>query len=305
MKSISPLRTIPSTLLCAALLALAGCKAPDLPAMLSPYKVDVQQGNVVTQEMISRLKRGMTRSQVRFALGSPLIVDPFRTDRWDYVSIYDKQGKEVERRRITVIFENDALARVEGDVVVSDPALKTGAPSAPPPGAKPPSVVAPPAAAPAGAGAAPAPGLKPVAPLPAWGSGPSPAPQAGPDAPIAPPPGVGAPAPAAAAPAPASAPAPAPAPASASGPAAAAPAEKPASAPEAKPVAPPPAEPAAAPAGGEATAGVAAPADAKKGEPGKDEAKKDEAKKDDGKGDPKDKPKSQGFFGRMLDKLGF
>ena len=50
---------------------------------LSPYRADVQQGNVVTQDMIAKLQPGMTRSQVRFALGTPLIVDPFRQDRWD------------------------------------------------------------------------------------------------------------------------------------------------------------------------------------------------------------------------------
>lgn len=103
---------------------LAGCKAPELPAIIAPYRIDIQQGNVITQAMISKLKAGMTRSQVRFVLGSPLIVDPFRTDRWDYVSIYEKQGKEVERRRVTVIFEQDKLVRIEGDVVVGDGALK-------------------------------------------------------------------------------------------------------------------------------------------------------------------------------------
>jgi outer membrane protein assembly factor BamE len=96
---------------------LAGCKqAPELPAVISPYRIDIQQGNVVTQEMVSKLKAGMTRAQVRFVLGSPLVVDPFRTDRWDYVSIYQKQGKEIERRRVTAIFEDDKLVRVEGDV---------------------------------------------------------------------------------------------------------------------------------------------------------------------------------------------
>ncbi|MBI2290782.1 MAG: outer membrane protein assembly factor BamE [Betaproteobacteria bacterium] len=99
-------------------LALAGCKqAPELPAVISPYKIDIQQGNVVSQAMVSKLKAGMTRAQVRFALGSPLIVDMFRTDRWDYVYMYQKQGKEPQRHRITIIFEDDRLLRIEGDVV--------------------------------------------------------------------------------------------------------------------------------------------------------------------------------------------
>jgi outer membrane protein assembly factor BamE len=107
-----------------ALLALTGCKqAPELPSVLSPYKIDIQQGNVITQEMLSKLKSGMTRSQVKFVLGSPLVIDPFRGDRWDYVSLYQKQGKDVERRRITVIFDDDKLVRIEGDVTLSDSSL--------------------------------------------------------------------------------------------------------------------------------------------------------------------------------------
>ena len=104
--------------LCVAIVCLlAACKqAPELPAVISPYRIDIQQGNVVTQEMVSKLKAGMTRAQVRFVLGSPLVVDPFRTDRWDYVSVYQKQGKEIERRRVTAIFDDDKLVRIEGDV---------------------------------------------------------------------------------------------------------------------------------------------------------------------------------------------
>ena len=109
-----------SVLLIAAL-AVAGCgQSPKLPAVLSPYRIDIQQGNVVTQEMVDKLKPGLTRSQVRFVLGSPLVVDMFHSDRWDYVYLLQKQGKPDERRRLTVIFQEDKLARLEGDVVVSD-----------------------------------------------------------------------------------------------------------------------------------------------------------------------------------------
>ena len=92
-------------------LLVAGCN------VLAPYKMDIQQGNVVTQDMISRLQPGMTRSQVRFALGTPLVVDPFRGDRWDYIYLYMKQGAVTEQRRIVVVFKDDKLARIEGDVV--------------------------------------------------------------------------------------------------------------------------------------------------------------------------------------------
>ena len=88
---------------------------PALPT-LAPYKIDIQQGNVVTQEMIARLQPGMTRSQVRFALGTPLVVDPFRGDRWDYVYLYTKQGVVTAQRRIVVVFKDDKLERIEGDV---------------------------------------------------------------------------------------------------------------------------------------------------------------------------------------------
>lgn len=90
---------------------------------LTPYKMDVQQGNVVTQEMASKLKPGMSREQVRFVLGTPLVVDPFHADRWDYVYRLEKRGELVEERKLTVIFEDDRLKRVEGDVV---PARATG-----------------------------------------------------------------------------------------------------------------------------------------------------------------------------------
>jgi outer membrane protein assembly factor BamE len=84
---------------------------------LSPYKIDIQQGNVVTQDMVAKLKPGMTRSQVRFALGTPLVVDPFHPERWDYVYVLQKKGKTVEQRRIIVVFKDDLLTHIEGDVV--------------------------------------------------------------------------------------------------------------------------------------------------------------------------------------------
>ncbi len=123
-----------------ATLFLPGCgNIPILP-FLKPYKIEIQQGNYVTQEMIARLQPGMTRSQVRFALGTPLIVDPFRTDRWDYAYTLYKQGQLVEQRMVTVIFRGEVLDRIEGDVVaganISQPpaagkAVVPAAPAAP------------------------------------------------------------------------------------------------------------------------------------------------------------------------------
>jgi len=99
-------------------LLLQGCgQIPILP-FLKPYKIDIQQGNYVTQDMLAKLQPGMSRNQVRFALGTPLIVDPFRTDRWDYVYTLQKQGELAEQRLVTVIFRGEVLDRIEGDVVV-------------------------------------------------------------------------------------------------------------------------------------------------------------------------------------------
>jgi len=99
---------------------LAGCGSWSNPMdRISPYKTDIQQGNAITQDMLAKLKPGMTPSQVRFVLGTPLVVDPFRNNRWDYVYRMERGGKLVEHRRITVVFENDKLKVIEGDVVAA------------------------------------------------------------------------------------------------------------------------------------------------------------------------------------------
>ncbi len=101
--------------------------------------MDIQQGNAVTQEMVAKLKPGMTRAQVQFALGTPLLVDPFRTDRWDYVYYFEKPGAPREYRHVVVVFKGDRLERLEGDVVPSGAegkgALSIDKPAAAPGGA--------------------------------------------------------------------------------------------------------------------------------------------------------------------------
>ena len=97
-------------------LGVAACSPPD---WLTPYRVDIHQGNYVTQEMVAKLRPGMSRSQVRFALGTPLLADPFHRDRWDYVYVFERNEKILQRRVITVIFAEDKLVRVEGDVVAA------------------------------------------------------------------------------------------------------------------------------------------------------------------------------------------
>jgi len=97
--------------------------------LLAPYKVEVQQGNFVDQEMMSKLKLGMSRSQVIFVLGTPLVTDPFHPDRWDYVYLTGKAGDVDRRRGITAVFSGDQLIRIEGDVVLmrAAPALQVDA----------------------------------------------------------------------------------------------------------------------------------------------------------------------------------
>lgn len=91
---------------------VAGCSTP----RIGPHRIDVQQGNALDQENVARLKPGLNRSQVRFLLGTPLVVDPFRTDRWDYVYVFYKAGKLAEQKRITLFFDGDTLTRIEGDL---------------------------------------------------------------------------------------------------------------------------------------------------------------------------------------------
>lgn len=127
-------------------LLLAGCKQgqdieiPFLPGF-GPHKIEVQQGNVVTQEMIEKLQPGMTRNQVRFVLGTPLLVDPFRSDRWDYVYVLSQKGARIEQRQLKVYFKDDKMLRYEGDLPLDKPLLDAAGKPVPRPAAKP--VVAP------------------------------------------------------------------------------------------------------------------------------------------------------------------
>ena len=104
-------------LLAAAVLALAGCSS--ISRLFNSYTIDIQQGNYVSQEMVSRLKPGMSKEQVRFVMGTPLLTDIFHANRWDYV-YYDKKpgGKPVERK-VALFFKDGKLDHLEGDVVTA------------------------------------------------------------------------------------------------------------------------------------------------------------------------------------------
>lgn len=81
---------------------------------LSPYRIDIQQGNFVSREMVDQLREGMTREQVRFVLGTPLLNDIFHDNRWDYVFRLQKGSGAVISSRVAVHFEGDRLVRIEG-----------------------------------------------------------------------------------------------------------------------------------------------------------------------------------------------
>jgi outer membrane protein assembly factor BamE len=99
--------------------ALAACSAlpsrSGLASALTPYRIEVVQGNVVTREMAAAVRPGMSRTQVREILGSPLLADIFHADRWDYMFTIRRQGTEPQRRRVTAHFDGETLARLESD----------------------------------------------------------------------------------------------------------------------------------------------------------------------------------------------
>lgn len=92
--------------------ALAGC---------SIHRIEIQQGNIIEPEKREKLATGMTRKQVQFLLGTPMITDPFHRNRWDYV-FYQRQGDRVQKHtQLTLLFENDKLAKITDMVVVAPP----------------------------------------------------------------------------------------------------------------------------------------------------------------------------------------
>lgn len=100
------------TTLC--LLVAGGCSLPRV------HKVTVQQGNVITQDMIDRLKPGMTRSQVAYVMGEPVFRNSFDEDRWDYIYTLEIPGYYDEKKRVSLYFENDVLAYFTGDYAPSE-----------------------------------------------------------------------------------------------------------------------------------------------------------------------------------------
>ena len=88
-------------------------------ACIKTYRIDIQQGNVVTDSQVSQLRPGLTKREVRYILGTPLVVDPFHQNRWDYFYSLDARGKETVQRRITIVFENEQMKEILGDVTTN------------------------------------------------------------------------------------------------------------------------------------------------------------------------------------------
>ncbi len=98
------------------LAALAAC-ANNLGSLDFPgvYKISITQGNVILQDMVDQLRPGMTKNQVIFVMGTPLVRDPFHQDRWDYVYNFQPGGGARTQERVTVLFVDDQLTSVSGD----------------------------------------------------------------------------------------------------------------------------------------------------------------------------------------------
>jgi outer membrane protein assembly factor BamE len=126
-----------------AVALLAGCaslqSSENFLGVVTPYRLEVVQGNVVTKEQAALVKPGMSRSQVRDILGSPLLTDLFHADRWDYVFTIRRQGAEPQLRRIVLLFDGESLRSIdaggelpaERDFIASIDTFKTSRQSRP------------------------------------------------------------------------------------------------------------------------------------------------------------------------------
>ena len=115
----------PLTLLALATLGLGGCGSFDgassrIAGMVTPYKSDIVQGNVVTREQLALVKPGMQKAQVRDILGTALLTSVFHADRWDYVFTLKRQGVPPQARKVSLFFKNEVLDRSEADELPSE-----------------------------------------------------------------------------------------------------------------------------------------------------------------------------------------
>jgi len=106
--------------LCLGACTNLGTRTRDALSAVTPYKVEVVQGNFVSKEQVEQLKPGMSRQQVREVLGTSLLTDVFHVDRWDYVFTIRRQGVDAQQRHLTVYFKGEVLDRFDGDTMPSE-----------------------------------------------------------------------------------------------------------------------------------------------------------------------------------------
>lgn len=113
----------------AALALLVACctacsRLPSVGDLPLVYRLDIQQGNVITQEMLAQLRPGMNQRQAQFVMGTPLVRGTFDSDRWDYLYRFDEKGEDTQHRLVTLVFNEGVLQRVEGDVLPAQQPLE-------------------------------------------------------------------------------------------------------------------------------------------------------------------------------------
>jgi outer membrane protein assembly factor BamE len=116
--------SLTTLLLALAAAGLAGCaslqRTDSFIGLITPYRIDIVQGNVVTKEQAALLAPGMTRSQVIDVLGTPMLTDPFHADRWDYIFTMRRPGAALQRRSVVVHFEHGVVKKVEAPDLPSE-----------------------------------------------------------------------------------------------------------------------------------------------------------------------------------------
>jgi outer membrane protein assembly factor BamE len=117
-------RFLVSALVLVPTLLLSACssleRTDSFMGLITPYRIDIVQGNAITREQIALIKPGLTRLQVRDVLGTPLIADPFHANRWDYLFTLRRPGAEAQRRSVVVTFEGDVVKTVEAPELPSE-----------------------------------------------------------------------------------------------------------------------------------------------------------------------------------------
>jgi outer membrane protein assembly factor BamE len=121
LRRTSLIQTLKVIALIGVFTGVVGCNnitSLDFPGV---YKIGIPQGNIITQEMVDQLRPGMTKRQVIFVMGTPLVRDPFHQNRWDYIYSYQPGGGERGQERVSVFFQDDLLVRFTGDFTPTQP----------------------------------------------------------------------------------------------------------------------------------------------------------------------------------------